>query len=222
MFAGRDLCGCAVCGSGVGVHRFHLTHGESVELCTAHGSANFLRRRGGKAFTEAIRRHWRDRRGSLTSRQVAALMTHPLRVTGRFIKDGPGSYSHVALRCFAECEFAEGATPADVTARIHSEFDRSLVAPPAARTIRRWFFEGRWLAAPALLAQRWSTSRTGRNKRDVIAVRRSKLGMCLFHPGLALVQGVDLGLAVSEAVESMATFFEQAAGRISRTLASRR
>ena len=73
---------CAICGhAGRGeTAELHMTHGVSVWLCPPHRDLGFLRRRRGGTFTTRLEAVWRAN-GMATSRRLAALHTHPRRMT---------------------------------------------------------------------------------------------------------------------------------------------
>lgn len=200
---------CAVCESGVGVRTFFLTHGVRVELCRPHRDGGFLRRRGGQVFTRKLEGFWRQRHGTVSARQSMAVRTHRLRVRGKLASDGPGSYSWSRTRYQAEARFAAGEDPTDVIAQLRAEHIGGMADVPSLRTMRRWFFEGRWLVDPRVWLQRMS-KRAKRWDRDrPVRVSASALGMCIFQPGLAVAQDIELSGAVRDAVESSRNHLRQ-------------
>ena len=193
---------CAVCSSGSGVRPFFLTHGVRIDLCRVHRDGEFLRRRGGHALTVKLEAFWRRRHGTVSARQALAARTHRLRVRGKLASDGPGSYSWSRIRFAAEARFADGEDPTRVIAELRDDNLGGNADVPSERTMRRWFFEGRWLVDPRVWIQRMSR-RVKRWDRDrPVQVTASALGMCIFQPGLALAKDIALSDAVRDAVTS--------------------
>jgi hypothetical protein len=140
---------CAICGgAGEGPRAEHrLTHGVSVWLCAAHRSDAFQTRRSGRDFVASLAAVWRAA-GITTRRHALALEAHLRRVKGPNPRDRPGSYAWPELREQAEQRFAAGASLAAVERDIRAAAAREMPSRlPSARTFRRWFAEGRWLAA---------------------------------------------------------------------------
>jgi small ligand-binding sensory domain FIST len=139
---------CALCaGAGEGPRaRVTLTHGVSVWLCAGHRAPEFLRRRAGRDFVATLGAVW-SAAGCLTARRDAALEAHLGRVrsAGRVVRARPGSYAWPALRREAERRFAAGEAPAAVVASLCRRPPASAERAPSARTLWRWFNEGRWL-----------------------------------------------------------------------------
>lgn len=139
---------CAICaGAGRGERaRLHLPCGVSVWLCAAHRSPEFIAGRAGRDLTTSLLHVWRAA-GCLTARRSLALDLHRARLTGPAApRQRPGSYSWPALRAEAEAAFASGEPPAVVIERLRARAARGPATAPSARTMRRWFREGRWLA----------------------------------------------------------------------------
>jgi hypothetical protein len=83
----------------------------------------------------------------LTRRQNAALLAHLARVRNPEPVEGrPGSYSWPALRREAETRFRAGEPPGRVITELRTREARGSAVAPSARTMRRWFTEGRWLS----------------------------------------------------------------------------
>lgn len=193
---------CAVCSSGVGLRTFYLTHGVNVDLCRVHREGGFLRRRGGNIFTRRLQDFWRRRHGTVSARQAMAARTHRLRVRGKLASDGPGSYSWSRTRFQAEARFAAGEDPTVVIAELRAESIGGNADVPSERTMRRWFFQGRWLVDPQAWMQRMNTRAKRWDRARPIQITTSPLGMCIFQPGLAIAQGVRLSAAINDAVET--------------------
>lgn len=143
---------CAMCG-----HRrrgpsslHHMTHGVTVWLCDAHGSAEFQRRHRGTDFVERLATVW-EAAGALTVRRFRALEGHVRRVCDVLAdRDQPGSYSWPELRREAERRFAAGEPPGAVIADLRHRYGNGPARVPSERTMRRWFAQARWLGAPAV------------------------------------------------------------------------
>lgn len=190
---------CAICGRLSSCRVFFMTHGVRVSLCIVHRHGNYLRRDGGRRFVNDLRVHWRQIHGTIRPWCELAAKAHLLRVTGRASTDGPGSYSWDGLRFEAEARFAAGDDPKRVIAGLRASNAGGPARVPSARTMRRWFFEGRWLVDPRRQARRMSRGRTPRFRNREVDVETSDLGMCIFRPTLAWALGINLGDAVRDA-----------------------
>jgi hypothetical protein len=138
---------CAICaGKGMGERRpLTLTHGLTVWLCAAHREESFLRRRRGRDLVATLLRVW-GAAGCLDRPQHAALDAHLRRLAAPPPGRRPGSYAWPGLRREAERRFAAGEPPGPVIADLRARHGGEAARVPAARTMRRWFAEGRWLA----------------------------------------------------------------------------
>lgn len=144
----RSATLCAICSAPRPTRPYHLTHGLAVNLCVVHRSESYLRRRRGTVFTDALRQLW-VAHGIHTTRRERALIHHRRRVIGTPAdRPRPGSYAWPAVRRDAEKRFARGDDPGEVAGAIRRRLAGSVATAPALRTIRRWFTDGRWLAAP--------------------------------------------------------------------------
>lgn len=141
-----------------------------------------------------------------------AARTHRLRVRGKLASDGPGSYSWSRTRYQAEARFAAGENPTDVIAQLRADNIGGIADVPSVRTMRRWFFEGRWLVDPRVWLQRLSTRAKRWDRDRPVRVSASALGMCIFQPGLAVAKGIELSVAVKDAVESSRHHLKQLRG----------
>jgi hypothetical protein len=141
---------CAICGHCGREERVavYLTHGVSVWLCPLHRGDAYLQRRGGVEFAERLAGIWAAS-GTATVRRLAALQAHlhRLRTAGR-PRSRPGSYSWPKLREEAERRFAAGECPRTVIDELRRKHRDGPAMAPSVRTMRRWFTEARWLAAP--------------------------------------------------------------------------
>jgi hypothetical protein len=136
---------CLICaGPGEGAReRLHMTHGVTVWLCAAHRSPAFLARRAGRDLVASLGALWSGA-GCLTSRRREALTAHLRRVRQR--PDArPGSYAWPELRLEAERRFRAGEPPAQVIEELRARHKGDSARVPSARTMRRWFHDGRWL-----------------------------------------------------------------------------
>lgn len=141
---------CAICvGAGEGERApLHLPCGVSVWLCAAHRSVAFQTRRAGRDLEASLFHVWRSS-GCLTASRARALSIHRARLSsGMPVREAPGSYSWPALRREAEAAFAAGEPPGAVIDRLRRREARGSAIPPSARTMRRWFREGRWFGDP--------------------------------------------------------------------------
>ncbi len=200
---------CAVCASQSTVRTFFLTHGITVPLCRHHRSGGHLRKNDGTTFVKQLRAYWTNRYGSIGVQREQAAQTHLLRIRGTLASDGPGSYSWARVRYEAERRFAAGDNPNDVIAHLRARNRGGNADVPATRTMRRWFFEGRWLVDPRVWVQRLSQTATGWMRRRPVRVSASALGMCIFQPGLAVAHGVDVAQAISDAAKAGRTRIDQ-------------
>ena len=140
---------CLLCmGRGEGERaELHLPYGVTVWLCAAHRSVEFQVRRAGRDFVASLSRAWAGA-GCLTRARERALDAHRARVLpARPARERPGSYSWPALRGEAERRFAAGEAPARVIRELRERERAGRALPPSARTMRRWFGEGRWLGS---------------------------------------------------------------------------
>jgi hypothetical protein len=200
---------CVICGTSCGCRPFFLTHGVQVPLCIVHRHGNYLRRDGGRSFANALRSYWRRNHGTVRPWCEAAAATHTLRVTGRTSTDGPGSYSWDGLRYQAEMRFADCEDPRLVIDDLRASHAGGPARAPSRRTMRRWFFEGRWLLDPLTQARR----RDRRSARWIgtrhVSIESSALGMCIFRPTLAWALGIRLGDAVRDATDTAKARIDQ-------------
>jgi hypothetical protein len=141
---------CCICGGpGEGPRGpLHLTHGVTVWLCEAHRDGEFLRRRAGRDLVASLTHVFRAA-GCDTGRRRMALVAHLARVQRAQAADvgreRPGSWSWPRLRRQAEARWARGESPAAVIAELRERHARDHATVPSARTMQRWFAEGRWL-----------------------------------------------------------------------------
>ena len=138
---------CAICGyRTLGAARpLALGYGVSIWLCAEHGSAEFQRLYGGRAFVEALERVWAAN-GCLTAarRRALAAHTHALRPI-EAARRRPGSYTWAGLRREAERRFAAGEPPRPAIDGLRDLVAGSGANPPSVRTMMRWYAERRWL-----------------------------------------------------------------------------
>lgn len=207
---------CACCGTSCTLKPFYMTHGVRVELCIVHRRGEYLRRDGGHTFVRQLHAFWRTIHGAVRPWCEAAARTHVLRVTGRLAKDGPGSYSWDAMRFEAEERFASGEEPKAVIASLRVRHSQGPARAPAARTMRRWFYEGRWLMDPQVTAMRIAKCRSGANRWRPVLVQESPLGMCIFRPTLAWAKNINPGDALSEALTTARSRMGKRSNRIRR------
>lgn len=200
---------CVVCGTVGACRAFFMTHGVQVALCIVHRHGNYLRRDGGRCFANALRSHWRRIDGTIRPWCEAAATTHTLRVTGRTSTDGPGSYSWDGLRYEAELRFAECEDPRLVIGDLRASHAGGPARAPSTRTMRRWFFEGRWLLDPVKQARRMHQRSARRTGARHVNVESSALGMCIFRPTLAWALGIRLGDAVRDATDNAKARIDQ-------------
>ena len=139
---------CALCaGPGSGsVAEHHLTHGVSVFLCSAHRSDAYQCRQGGRHFVDELAGMW-SASGCLSPRHRRALAGHVGRIAraNAAARSLPGSYSWPVLRAEAERRFAAGEPPNRVIHELRAQHTGGDAIVPSVRTMRRWFFEARWL-----------------------------------------------------------------------------
>ena len=141
---------CAICVDRTRgkTQKLRLTHRVSVYLCTAHASADFQTRRGGRDFVRTLMGIWRAN-DCLTLARSRALDAHLHRLTAPPpTRPRPGSYSWPALRRRVERAYATGATPAAITPHIHTRYAERPPLHPSQRTIQRWHAQRRWLSRP--------------------------------------------------------------------------
>ena len=139
---------CLLCkGAGDGERaRLHLTRGVSVWLCASHRDPGFLTSRAGRDLVVSLQRMWQAA-GCLAGRRSQALDDHLRRVRAAHrARDLPGSYAWAALRVEAEGRFAQGEDPRRVIRELRDRHAHDHARAPSARTMRRWFTEGRWIA----------------------------------------------------------------------------
>jgi hypothetical protein len=155
---------CLICaGPGEGAReRLHLTHGVTVWLCAAHRSPAFLARRAGRDLAASLGALWSGA-GCLTTRRQQALSAHLRRVRQRPDLGRPGSYAWPELRREAERRFRAGEPPAQVIEELRARHRADRARVPSARTMRRWFHDGRWLppGADRDPPRGWAPSRIG-------------------------------------------------------------
>jgi hypothetical protein len=142
-----DLCAICMLQTRGRVVEVELTHGVSVMLCPAHASEEFRTMRSGRDFVATLDRVWRATR-SMTRNRSRALSAHlaglnrPLRPdTDRAL---PGSYHWKALRNEVEHRAAEGEPMRVLVADLLARHAHDLADAPSARTVRRWYHDGRW------------------------------------------------------------------------------
>ncbi len=139
---------CAVCGGTAradDVADFRMTHGVVVLLCTRHRRPEYLRRGGGRALTKRLAAIW-VANGISSLNRFRALEAHHVRVTStRTPRHRPGSYAWPRLRRDAEKRFAAGENVRTVIHDLRYRHRNGFATVPSARTMRRWFAEGRWL-----------------------------------------------------------------------------
>jgi len=138
---------CLICmGPGQGERaQLHLPHGVSVWLCAAHRSSEFQARRAGRDLVASLLHAW-GAAGCLTPARRRALDVHQARLAVPPRARGlPGSYAWPELRREAERRFAAGEAPSRVIRELRRGAAGSAAHPPSARTMRRWFDEGRWM-----------------------------------------------------------------------------
>jgi len=151
---GKDVSVCCVCGARRRTQTLHLTHGIRIQLCRLHATADYVRRQGGAVLARRLQAIW-SAHGVLSARRRAALRAHIARVRGASLEhELPGSYAWPHLRRQAERRFAAGEEPAAVIAELRAELANSVAQPPAYRTMRRWFAQARWMAAPEMPSPR--------------------------------------------------------------------
>jgi hypothetical protein len=139
---------CAICVDRTRgrTQRVLLTHRVGVWLCADHASSTFQTRRGGRDFVRTLAGVWKAN-DCLTAARDRALAAHLDRLTQPPPqRPRPGSYSWPDLRRFAERRYATGATPAQLTAAVHTAYADCPARPPSRRTIQRWHAQRRWLA----------------------------------------------------------------------------
>ncbi len=206
---------CLLCmGPGEGAReQLHLPYGVSVWLCGAHRSAGFQRRRAGRDFVASLWRAW-EAGGCLTRARSRALDAHRARLLDvRGPRSRPGSYAWPELRREAERRFAAGEPPWRVAQELRERARGGTARPPSARTLRRWFQEGRWLgdsgsagrAAPPSAPAPAGPARNGRGYGAVVAgacggVVVAGAGAAGTSAGGAVVSGTAPGAVVSGAV----------------------
>lgn len=125
-----------------------LTHGVSVWLCEGHASQGFQEQRSGRDFVLTLTRVWQAN-GCLTRARSRALDAHLARRRDHPKCPRPGSYAWPELRRRLERRFAAGATPPELTPRVHRSYHACPARPPSPRTIRRWHHQHRWVAPAA-------------------------------------------------------------------------
>jgi hypothetical protein len=127
-----------------------LTHGVRIWLCEGHHSVEFMRANAGREFAVTLLRIWRAQ-GCLTRSRSRALEVHinAVRALGRTVlRPRPGSYAWPRLRREAEECFARGDGVLSTIARLRERHALDHATVPSARTMRRWFAQGRWLRLP--------------------------------------------------------------------------
>ena len=142
---------CAICGGrGTGDRELlYLTHGVTVWLCAGHRDLGFLTSRVGRDLAVSLGHVW-DAARCMTKHRSAALVRHMQNVAAApRARQRPGSYAWPELRREAEARFARGERPARVIADLRDRHAKDAARPPSPRAMRRWFGDGRWLAAPA-------------------------------------------------------------------------
>jgi hypothetical protein len=141
---------CLLCGgSGRGRRApLQLPYGVTVWLCAGHRDPEFLARRSGRDLVTSLMHAWLAA-GCFDRRRSDALTAHLRRVQSAPARAGlPGSYAWPELRAEVERRFAAGESPRQVIDDLRARRDDALAPAPSARTIQRWFAEGRWLARP--------------------------------------------------------------------------
>jgi hypothetical protein len=128
-----------------------MTHGVRIWLCEGHHSVAFLRANAGRDFAVTLLRIWRAQ-GCLTRSRSRALDRHleSVRSLARAaLRRRPGSYSWPQLRREAELAFARGGHVLGTITNLRARHAQGHAKVPSVRTMRRWFSDGRWLAAGA-------------------------------------------------------------------------
>ena len=106
----------------------------------------FQTRRGGRDFVRTLAGVWQAN-DCLTAARDRALAAHLERLTQPPPpRPRPGSDSWPDLRRHVERRYARGATPAALTATVHTAYADCPARPPSRRTIQRWHAQRRWLA----------------------------------------------------------------------------
>ena len=101
---------------------------------------------GGRDFVRTLAGVWQAN-DCLTAARNRALAAHLERLAQPPPqRPRPGSYSWPELRRNIERRYATGATPAALTATVHTAFADCPARPPSRRTIQRWHAQRRWLA----------------------------------------------------------------------------
>ena len=126
--------------------RLDLGRGVTVWLCADHGSYEFRTRRSGRDFVLTLGRLW-SAHGCLTKQRSRALDDHLAanRSAPPPPRRRPGSYAWPALRREAEELFRQGANPAAVINQLRRRHADDYATVPSVRTMRRWYFERRWM-----------------------------------------------------------------------------
>jgi hypothetical protein len=147
----QEVCAICVERSRGRTVRVHLGRGVSVWLCAGHASDEFRRRRGGRDFVLTLHRLW-SAHGCLTKPRSRALDDHlkAMHSEPRAPRRRPGSYSWVALRREAEQRFFAGEQPMRVITELRARHSGEVARVPSVRTMRRWYFERRWLRQKAV------------------------------------------------------------------------
>ncbi len=163
---------CVICGDRNRVRAFHMTHGVVVVLCDTHRADRYLRRGGGRAFTDRLERIWRAH-GMATAARLGALRTHRRRCTPPDRSRCPGSYSWPGLRAEAEGRFARGDDPDAVIGELRVRHADDHATAPSVQTMRRWFREARWLDDDARRpGSRVAGRRRGRRRTAMVRSHR--------------------------------------------------
>jgi len=141
-----DLCAVCMLATRSKTVEVQLTHGVSVMLCTMHASEEFRTMRSGRDFVATLTRCFRATR-SMTRNHERALSAHlerlnrPQRTATRSL---PGSYHWKALRNEVEHRAAAGESMRTIVADLRARHAHDVADVPSARTVRRWYHDGRW------------------------------------------------------------------------------
>jgi len=142
-----DLCAICMLSTRGTTMEVELTHGVSVMLCTMHASEEFRTMRSGRDFVATLDRCWRATR-TMTRNHSRALLAHldrlnkpKRRAASRAL---PGSYHWKALRNEVEHRAAAGEPMRAIVAELRARHAHDVADAPSARTIRRWYHDGRW------------------------------------------------------------------------------
>jgi len=102
--------------------------------------------RSGRDFVATLDRCWRATR-TMTRNHSRALTAHLERLNkprARTTRPLPGSYHWKALRNEVEHRAAAGEPMRAIVADLRTRHAHDVADAPSARTIRRWYHDGRW------------------------------------------------------------------------------